>query len=77
MYCMGQPSPVFVSYSLKELDAILPETFVRCHRSFVVNLNQVREVNKSEHLLHLDSGRTVEASQRNLPEVLRRIQKRA
>lgn len=77
MYCMGQPSPVFVAYSLKELEAILPETFVRCHRSFVVNLNQVREVNKSEHLLHLDSGRTVEASQRNLPEVVRRIQKRA
>lgn len=74
MYCMGQPSPVFVAYSLKELEAILPETFVRCHRSRIVNLNQIKEINKTAFRLHLDSGKWVEVSQRSLPIVILRLQ---
>lgn len=31
-------------HSLKELEPVLPEQFVRCHRSFIVNLDYLRKI---------------------------------
>lgn len=38
-------------YSLKELEPILPQQFVRCHRSFIVNLDHLRKIEGKRILL--------------------------
>ena len=38
-------------YSLKELQAQLPDQFVRCHRSFIVNLNYIRKLDTRRIIL--------------------------
>jgi two-component system LytT family response regulator len=74
MHVLGGMPSTFVSYSLKDLEALLPDTFVRCHRSFLVNVNQIKEINKTAFRLHLESGKWVAASQRSLADVIQRIQ---
>lgn len=37
-------------YSLSELERILPaETFIRCHRAFIVNIHSIREIQPDFH----------------------------
>ena len=49
--------------------AALGEGFVRCHRSYIVNLCRVRQIRKTDLLL--DDGRTVPLARRAWPEVNR------
>lgn len=37
-------------YTLNEFDFLLPkESFIRCHRSYIVNVNQIKEINLDTH----------------------------
>ncbi|WP_163527490.1 LytTR family DNA-binding domain-containing protein [Halobacillus ihumii] len=53
--------------SLQEFEYMLPrESFVRCHRSFIVNVNHIREIYPDTHstfLLSMDDGASIPVSQ--------------
>lgn len=53
--------------SLADAQAMLPEGFVRCHKSFVVNLADVVEIGKDDILVK--SGERVPMSQKRRHEV--------
>ncbi|MFY4775333.1 LytTR family DNA-binding domain-containing protein [Metabacillus sp. RGM 3146] len=54
-------------YSLQEFEYLLPkENFIRCHRSFIVNVNHIKEIYPDTHstfLLSMDNGDRVPVSQ--------------
>ncbi|WP_106495855.1 LytTR family DNA-binding domain-containing protein [Lentibacillus sp. Marseille-P4043] len=53
--------------SLQEFEYLLPrESFVRCHRSFLVNVNHIKEIYPDTHstfVLAMDNGATIPVSQ--------------
>lgn len=49
--------------SLADIEEALPPSFVRCHKSFIVNLDQVAEIDKDDVVLR--SGERVPVSQRH------------
>jgi DNA-binding LytR/AlgR family response regulator len=40
----------------------LPDNFLRCHRSFIVNMDKVKKVHLSDNMIELDTGETVPLS---------------
>ena len=44
--------------TLKELTGILDSNFVRCHRAFLVNKNNIKEVDTKNRILHFANGET-------------------
>jgi len=54
-------------YSLQEFEYLLPkDSFIRCHRSFIVNVNHIKEIFPDSHstfLLAMDNGERVPVSQ--------------
>lgn len=54
-------------YSLQEFEFILPvDSFIRCHRSFIVNVNHIREIYPDTHstfLLLMKNGTKISVSQ--------------
>ncbi|MDQ0219989.1 LytTR family transcriptional regulator [Peribacillus cavernae] len=54
-------------YSLQEFEFLLPKDyFIRCHRSFLVNVNHIKEIFPDTHstfLLSMDNGDRVPVSQ--------------
>lgn len=54
-------------YSLHEFEYLLPkDSFIRCHRSFIVNVNHIKEIHPDTHstfLLSMDNGERVPVSQ--------------
>ena len=55
IYVEGEPKPVITLLSMKKMEEWLPDTFMRIHRSYIVNLQQVQEVNKSRIILDADT----------------------
>ncbi|WP_298221813.1 LytTR family DNA-binding domain-containing protein [Flavobacterium sp.] len=62
LYCHGEGSytqfhlkdgsKIMVSKPLKEYDSLLPENqFARCHQSYIVNLNEVNRIDKSDLII--------------------------
>lgn len=62
---------VSVTMTLEHFKRLLPDTFVQCHKSFLVNLAQV--VRFSDDVITLRNGSVVPVSQRKRPHVLRQI----
>jgi hypothetical protein len=54
-------------YSLQEFEFVLPKDyFIRCHRSFIVNVNHIKEIFPDTHstfILSMDNGDRVPVSQ--------------
>ena len=46
-----QPRPVIALLSMKKIESRLPDYFMRIHRSFIINLRKIVEVNKSRVLM--------------------------
>ena len=44
--------------TLKELTGVLDSNFVRCHRAFLVNKNNIKEVDTKNRILHFANGET-------------------
>jgi two-component system LytT family response regulator len=51
----SQSKPIIVLLSMKKLEDHLPDYFKRIHRSFIINLKKIREVNKSRVILDEDT----------------------
>ena len=53
--CDDKDKPVIVLLSMKRIEEFLPSaTFMRIHRSFIINLNKIVEVKKSHVVLEGD-----------------------
>jgi DNA-binding LytR/AlgR family response regulator len=45
--------------SIENLLYMVPDYFVRCHRSYLVNTKKIRKINLSEGLIEMDGGAVV------------------
>jgi len=55
IYLDGEPKPVITLLSMKKIEERLPAHFMRIHRSYIVNLQKVLEVNKNRVILDADT----------------------
>ena len=51
IYLTNQPKPIITLYSMKKMEERLPDYFMRIHRSYIINLKQIQEVNKSRIIM--------------------------
>ena len=51
----SQPKPIVTLLSMKGLEERLPKNFMRIHRSYIVNLDKIVEVNKNRIILDADT----------------------
>ena len=54
--------------AIKELTSILDDNFVRCHRSFLVNKNNIKEVDAKNRIIYFNNGETCLMSTRMMKE---------
>ena len=47
----GEPKPIITLLSMKKMVERLPDNFMRIHRSYIVNLNKIQEVNKNRIIM--------------------------
>ena len=50
----GEPKPVITLLSMKKMEERLPDYFMRIHRSYIVNLTKIQEVNKNRVIMDTD-----------------------
>ena len=55
--------------TLKELTGVLDSNFVRCHRAFLVNKNNIKEVDTKNRIIHFANGETCLMSTRMMKEL--------
>ncbi|MDN3652355.1 LytTR family DNA-binding domain-containing protein [Thalassotalea ponticola] len=74
---MSNQKQVLYSGTLKQLETALPSTFLKVHRSFIVNLEQVSCLSSNTadggNNLHLSNEQVVPVSRRMLPSVRKTI----
>ena len=54
IYLEGQ-KPVITLLSMKKMEDYLPPTFMRIHRSYIINLKKIQEVNKNRVIMDADT----------------------
>ena len=47
----GQPKPIVTLLSMKKMEENLPSNFMRIHRSYIINLKKIQEVNKNRVIM--------------------------
>ena len=47
----SQPKPIVTFLSMKKMEEHLPDSFMRIHRSYIVNLTKIQEVNKNRVIM--------------------------
>ena len=47
--------PLIVLLSMKKMEERLPRTFMRIHRSYIINLKKIQEVNKNRVIMDADT----------------------
>ena len=55
IYVEGEPKPIITLLSMKKIETKLPDTFMRIHRSYIVNLTKIQEVNKNRIIMDADT----------------------
>lgn len=55
LHLESQSKPVITLLSMKKMEDFLPENFMRIHRSYIVNLDKVQEVNKNRIIMDADT----------------------
>jgi len=55
LHLEGQPKPVVTLLSMKKMEDFLPSTFMRIHRSYIVNLTKIQEVNKNRVIMDAET----------------------
>jgi two-component system LytT family response regulator len=74
IYFTDKTYPLTVAKLLQWFEDNLPaETFVRTHRTHLVNRNHIRDVSLSSHLLHLSNGDNISISRRRKQMVKERL----
>lgn len=51
IWMTGQAKPLITLLSMKKMEERLPDTFMRIHRSYIINLTKIQEVNKNRVML--------------------------
>ena len=51
----GQSKPIVTLLSMKKMEEFLPNYFMRIHRSYIVNLTKIQEVNKNRVIMDADT----------------------
>ena len=55
VYLQGEAKPIVTLLSMKKMEERLPDNFMRIHRSYIVNLNMIQEVNKNRIIMDADT----------------------
>jgi len=55
IFVEGEPKPYVVLLSMKKLEERLPSYFMRIHRSYIINLKKIQEVNKNRVIMDKDT----------------------
>ena len=55
IYLEGEEKPIITLLSMKKIETRLPENFMRIHRSYIVNLHKIQEVNKNRILMDAET----------------------
>ena len=51
----GEPKPIITLLSMKKIEERLPDYFMCIHRSYIINLNKIQEVNKNRVIMDQDT----------------------
>jgi len=51
----SQPKPIVTLLSMKKMEEYLPPYFMRIHRSYIINLKMIQEVNKNRVIMDADT----------------------
>lgn len=51
----SQPKPIVTLLSMKKMEEYLPPYFMRIHRSYIINLKKIQEVNKNRVIMDADT----------------------
>ena len=51
----GETKPIITLLSMKKMEEHLPNNFMRIHRSYIINLNKIQEVNKNRVIMDSDT----------------------
>jgi DNA-binding LytR/AlgR family response regulator len=55
VYLESEPKPIITLLSMKKMEERLPNYFMRIHRSYIVNLTKIQEVNKNRIIMDSDT----------------------
>ena len=55
IYLEGEDKPIITLHSMKKIESRLPENFMRIHRSYIVNLHKIQEVNKNRIIMDAET----------------------
>ena len=55
VYVEGENKPIVTLLSMKRIEERLPDNFMRIHRSYIVNLKKIQEVNKNRVIMDNDT----------------------
>ncbi len=55
IHLIGQSKPIITLLSMKKMEERLPDYFMRIHRSYIINLKQIQEVNKNRVIMDADT----------------------
>ena len=55
IYLVGEDKPIITLLSMKKIESRLPENFMRIHRSYIVNLHKIQEVNKNRIIMDAET----------------------
>ena len=58
IHLAGNEKPIVVLLSMKKLEERLPAYFMRIHRSYIINLKKIKEVNKGRVIMTVPAGTT-------------------
>ena len=51
VWLRNDPKPIITLLSMKKMEERLPDNFMRIHRSYIINLNDIQEVNKNRIIM--------------------------
>ena len=55
IFMEDQKKPIIILLSMKKMEERLPANFMRIHRSYIVNLKKIQEVNKNRIIMDADT----------------------
>ena len=55
IFIEGEAKPVVTLLSMKKMEERLPENFMRIHRSYIVNLSKIQEINKNRIIMDAET----------------------
>ena len=55
LHLKSTPKPLITLLSMKKIEEYLPQYFMRIHRSYIINLKEIQEVNKNRVIMDADT----------------------